>query len=286
MRRLCALAPPAPLLLGLLLLLPAPARPAGGEPASCAAAAAAQALPSRAGRSEPRPQPRRAGTMEIPPSHYPARRALSAVMHCINYQHGGPSKLFQGRDVTQASREDIPRVGHKYRLKFSMEEVLQKDSPVNCTAEILYHHGEPHVTPEVHYTVEGEFGKNTEQLDNKIYNRIKNLPEPIEGQNIPDSYGNVPEEMEPIRHLGIAACGYVMWQNSTEDTWYNVAQIQSVKQVKRNDDYLEFSYVILIHDIVSQEIIPWHIQVLWHPQQGVKVTRNSRQPKQGSAGQE
>lgn len=56
---------------------------------------------------------------------------------------------------------------------------------MNCTAEILYHHGEPHVTPEVHYTMEGEFGKNTEQLDNEIYNRLKNLPEPLEGQNIP-----------------------------------------------------------------------------------------------------
>lgn len=127
--------------------------------------------------------------------------------------------------------------------------------------------------------MEGEFGKNTEQLDNEIYNRLKNLPEPLEGQNIPDSHGNVPEDMEPIRNLGIAASGYVIWQNSTEDTLYNMAQIQSVKQMKRNDDYLEFSYVILIHDIVSQEIIPWHMQVLWHPQHGVKVTQNSRQPK-------
>lgn len=284
--------PPRTLLLSLLpLLLPAYPRPAAREPASCAAADA-QALPSRAepsawaGRSDRHPnlpeQPSArpgVGSMEIPPSHYPASRAASAVMSYINYQHGGPSKLFQVRGVTRASREDIPGVGHKYRLKFSMEEILQKDSPVNCTAEILYHHGDPHVTPEVHYTVEGEFGKNTEQLDNKFYNKVKNLPELLEGQNIPDSYGNVPEEMEPIQHLGIAASGYVKWQNSTEDTLYNMVQIQSVKQVKRNDEYLEFSYVVLIHDIASQEIIPWHMQVLWHPQHGVKVTRNSQQPK-------
>lgn len=28
-----------------------------------------------------------------------------------------------------------------------------------------------------------------------------------------------------------------------------------------------------------QEIIPWHMQVLWHPQHGVKVAQNSRQSK-------
>ncbi|KAJ6669438.1 hypothetical protein lerEdw1_008248 [Lerista edwardsae] len=175
---------------------------------------------------QPSPRPG-VGTMEIPPSHYPATRAASAVLSCINYQHGGPSKLFQVLDVSRASREDIAGVGHKYRLKFSMEEILQK------------------------YRL----------------------------ALFPDSYGNVPEEMEPIQHLGIAASGYVKWQNSTEDTFYNMVQIQSVKQMKRNDEYLEFSYVVLIHDIVSQEIIPWHMQVLWHPQHGVKVTRNSQQPK-------
>ncbi|KAH0624114.1 hypothetical protein JD844_007501 [Phrynosoma platyrhinos] len=245
--------------------------------------------------------------MEIPPSHYPATRAAGAVENYVNYQHGSPHRLFGVREVRQATREDIPGIGHKYRLKFTMEEILHKDNPVNCTAEILYHHGDPHVAPEVHYTVEGEFGTNTEQADNKFYNRIKNLSEPLEAQNIPGvfslkyfydlkfyflngktevlnyhSYGNVDAEMEPVRHLAWVACGYVIWQNSTEDTWYKMVQIESVKQVKRNDDYLEFSYVVLIHDIVSQEIIPWHMQVLWNPQHGVKVTRNSRQPKRAA----
>ncbi|XP_042311911.1 latexin [Sceloporus undulatus] len=225
---------------------------------------------------------RGAAPMEIPPSHSAASRAAGAVESYVNYQHGSPHRLFALREVRQANREDIPGVGHKYRLKFTIEEILKKDSPVNCTAEILYHHGDPHVAPEVHYTVEGEFGTNTEQADNKFYNRIKNLSEPLEAQNIPDSYGNVDAEMEPVRHLAWVACGYVIWQNSTEDTWYKMAQIESVKQVKRNDDYLEFSYVVLIHDIVSQEIIPWHMQVLWNPQHGVKVTRNSRQPKRAA----
>ncbi|XP_061493157.1 latexin isoform X2 [Rhineura floridana] len=265
MSRLCAPAAPAPLALFLLLLLlpplPGSFPPAAQETLLCAAAATAQAQSSRAdlstspGRShQHRARPARPGTfpMEIPPSHYPATRAACVVENYINYQHGSPSKIFEVREVRQASREDIPSVGHKYRLKFIMEELLQKSSPVNCTAEILYHHGDPHVVPEVHYTVEGEFGTNTEQADSKFYNRMKNLPELLEAQNIPDSYGNVSAEMKPIQHLAWVACGYVIWQNSTEDTWYKMVQVQSVKQVKRNDDYLEFSYVVLIHDIVSQ----------------------------------
>nr|XP_056705865.1 latexin [Euleptes europaea] len=294
----------APLLLLPLLLLALPASVQAETPARAPPAAAAPARPSPAGLSAPpgRGQPRRrglaqqqeqqqeqaersssaAGPMEIPPSHYPATRAAGVVGSYVNYQHGGPGKIFAVRKVSQASREDVAGVGHKYRIKFSMAEILQKDSPVNCTAEILYHHGDPHVAPEVHYTVEGEFGKNTEQVDNEFYNRIKNLSETLEAQNVPDSHGNITAEMEPVRNLAQVACGYVIWQNSTEDTWYNMVQVESVKQVKRNDEYLEFSYVVLIHDIVSQEIIPWHMQVLWHPQHGVKVIRNSRQPKRAA----
>ncbi|XP_054838753.1 latexin-like [Eublepharis macularius] len=286
-------APPALLPL-FLLALPASFQAATAQTPACAPAttAAAQARPNPAdlsaspGRGHPSSsglaEAQAARPMEIPPTHYPATRAAAVVGNYINYQHGGPSKLFAVRAVSQASREDIAGVGHKYRLKFSITEILQKDSPVNCTAEILYHHGDQHTAPEVHYTVEGEFGKNTEQVDNEFYNRIKNLSETLEAQNIPDNHGNITAEMEPVRNLAQVACGYIIWQNSTEDTWYNMIQVESVKQMKRNDDYLEFSYVVLIHDIVSQEIIPWHMQVLWHPQHGVKVIRNSRQPKRAA----
>uniref|UniRef100_A0A8D2J8P6 Latexin n=1 Tax=Varanus komodoensis TaxID=61221 RepID=A0A8D2J8P6_VARKO len=266
-------APAASALLALLLL-PGSLSPAGQATILRAAPATDPVQP---GPADPSASPERsdqrrrlfeqpperpgAAPMEIPPSHYPATRAADVVENYINYQHGSPNKIFAVGEVHHASREDIPGIGHKYRLKFAMEETLKKEPPVNCTAEILYHHGDPHVAPEVHYTVEGEFGTNTEQADNKFYNRIKNLPEPLEEQNIPDSYGNMPAEMEPIKHLAWVACGYIIWQNSTEDTWYKMVKIQSVKQV---------------------EIIPWHMQVLWHPQHGVKVTRNSHQPKRAA----
>ncbi|XP_037764029.1 latexin isoform X3 [Chelonia mydas] len=196
--------------------------------------------------------------MEIPPTHYPATRAAAVAVNYINYQHGSPSKIFMVQKVTKASRED---------------------NAINCTAEILYLLGNQRTAPQVHFTVEGELGKNTNEADNKFYNRIKSLQEPLVAQNIPDSYGNMSPEMEPISHLARVACGYIIWQNSTENTLYNLVHIRDVRQVKRNDDYLEFDYTVLLHDIVSQEIIPWQMQVLWHPQHGVKVIKNSCQPK-------
>ncbi|XP_019358759.1 PREDICTED: latexin isoform X2 [Gavialis gangeticus] len=196
--------------------------------------------------------------MELEPSHYPAQRAAGVARACINYRRGGPNRVLTLSNVRRARLQ-----GHA----------------VNCTAEVLYHLGSQHSAPEVHFTVEGELGKNPDEADNKFYSRIKSLQEPLVAQNIPDSFGIVPPEMEPIRHLAFSACDYIIWQNSTENTWYNLAQIQDVQQVKRNDDYLEFDYTVLLHDFVSQEIIPWQMQVLWHPQHGVKVTQNSRQPK-------
>jgi len=48
---------------------------------------------------------------------------------------------------------------------------------------------------------------------------------------LPDSHGNVSPEMEPIHLLAWVASGYVMWQNSTENTKFQLAQIKHVKQV-------------------------------------------------------
>ncbi|XP_049630439.1 latexin [Suncus etruscus] len=217
--------------------------------------------------------------MEIPPTHAPATRAAAVAQNCINYQQGTPHQIFQVRAVEHASLEDIPERGHKYHLKFSLEEIIKKQVTVNCTAEVLYPPEGQVLAPEVSFTFEGEVGKNPDKEDNTFYQRLKSLKEPLEARDIPDNFGNVAPEMKPVQHLAWVACGYIIWQNSTENTWYNMAKIQSVKQVQRNDDFIELDYTLLLHDIVSQEMIPWQMQVLWHPQYGTKVKHNSRLPK-------
>ncbi|NWI17705.1 LXN protein, partial [Crypturellus soui] len=176
---------------------------------------------------------------------------------------------------------DIDNVGHKYHLKLVLEDITEQDCyTINCTAEILYHLGNTNAAPDVHFEIEGEL-KSTDEQDNMFYNRMKSLKTELVAENIPDSRGHVPAELQPLRRLARAAAGYVVWQHSTEDTRYELAQVQRVRQVKRSDDYLEFDYLVLLHEFVSQEIIPWQMTVLWHPEHGVKVTQNSRQPRHG-----
>ncbi|NXX54479.1 LXN protein, partial [Scopus umbretta] len=219
--------------------------------------------------------------MELPLSHRSVTRAAALAAHCACYQRGGPGRGLALRAVRRASRQDIDDVGRKYHLELVLEDVLDKDSTVNCTAEVLYHLGHKNVAPDVQFTIEGEL-KNTDEADNIFYNRIKSLEIELVAENIPDSHGNISPEMEPIHLLAWVASGYVIWQNSTEKTKFQLAQIKHVKQVKRSDEYLEFDYVILLHEMVSQEIIPWQMTVLWHPQHGVQVTQDSRQLKHAS----
>ncbi|XP_074767708.1 latexin [Athene noctua] len=217
--------------------------------------------------------------MELPPGRSAATRAAALAAGYICYRRGGPGRGLALRALRRACAEDIDGVGPKYHLELELEDVLDKDNTVNCTAEVLYHLGNKNIAPDVQFTLEGEL-KNTDEADNVFYNRIKSLEKELVAENIPDNHGNVSPEMEPIHLLAWVASGYVMWQNSTENTKFQLAQIKHVKQVKRSDEYLEFDYKILLHEMLTQEIIPWQMTVLWHPQHGVEVTRDSRQPKE------
>ncbi|KAM6258309.1 latexin [Porphyrio hochstetteri] len=219
--------------------------------------------------------------MELPPSHSPATRAAALAAAFVCYRRGSPGRGLALRAVRRAVRQGIDGVGTKYHLELLLEDILDKDRTVNCTAEVFYHLGNKTTAPDVQFTIEGEL-KNADEADDIFYKRIKSLEKELVAENIPDSHGNVSPEMEPVRLLAWAASGYVVWQNSTENTKFQLAQIKHVKQVKRSDEYLEFDYTILLHEMVSQEIIPWQMTVLWHPRHGVQVTQDSQKPKHTS----
>ncbi|RLV94200.1 hypothetical protein DV515_00013185, partial [Chloebia gouldiae] len=145
---------------------------------------------------------------------------------------------------------DIDDVGHKYYLELELEDVLDKDRTVNCTAEVLYHLGSTNSAPDVQVTVQGEL-RSTEEADKEFYNWIRSLEKELVAENIPDSHGNVPPELEPIHLLAWAASGY-----------------------KRSDEDLQFDFVVLLHEMVSQEVLPWQVTLLWHPQRGARVSQS------------
>ncbi|XP_015493135.1 latexin-like isoform X2 [Parus major] len=210
--------------------------------------------------------------MELPPSHFPAARAAAVAVGYLRYLRGGPGRRLELREVRRARRQDIDDVGHKYYLELELEDVLDKDRTVSCTAEVLYHLGSKTSAPDVQVTVQGEL-RSTEEADEEFYNRIRSLEKELVAENIPDSHGNIPPELEPIHLLAWVASGYVIWQNSTENTMLHLAQVKHVKQVKRSDEDLQFDYVVLLHEMVSQEVLPWEVSVLWHPQRGARVSR-------------
>ncbi|NXC29532.1 LXN protein, partial [Campylorhamphus procurvoides] len=216
--------------------------------------------------------------MELPPGRVPAGRVAAVAAGFVRFQRGGPARALALRALRGVRAQDIKDVGHKYYLDLELEDVLDKDSTVNCTAEVLYHLGNKNIAPDVQFTLEREL-KSTEEADHMFYTRIRSLEKELVAENIPDSHGHVPPELEPLHLLAWVASGYVTWQNSTENTQLQLAQIKHVKQVKRSDEYLQFDYVVLLHEMVSQEMIPWEMTVLWHPQDGVQVTRESRQPR-------
>ncbi|NXC62707.1 LXN protein, partial [Aleadryas rufinucha] len=212
--------------------------------------------------------------MELPPSHFSAGRAAAVALGYLRYLRGGPGRGLELRALRRARRQDIDDVGHKYYLELELEDVLDKGRTVNCTAEVLYPLGSESTAPDVQVTLQGELG-STEQADVEFYNQIRSLEKELVAENIPDSHGNVPPELEPIHLLAWAASGYVIWQNSTENTKFHLAQVKHVKQVKRSDEDLQFDYVLLLHEMVSQEVMPWEVAVLWHPRRGIRVLPGS-----------
>ncbi|NXN86001.1 LXN protein, partial [Bombycilla garrulus] len=210
--------------------------------------------------------------MELSPSQFPAGRAAAVALGYLRYLRGGPGRALELRELRSARRQDIDDVGHKYYLELELGDVLDKDRTVKCTAEVLYPLESTSSAPDVQVALQGEL-RSTEQADKEFYNHIRSLEKELVAENIPDSHGNVPPELEPIHLLAWVASGYVIWQNSTENTKFHLAQVKHVRQVKRSDEDLQFDYVILLHEMVSQELLPWQVTVLWHPQRGARVSQ-------------
>ncbi|XP_075717665.1 latexin [Rhinoderma darwinii] len=215
----------------------------------------------------------------INPSFYPASRAAAVAENYINYKLGGPNRLYEQQKVTSASKQSIVGVGNKYYLEFVVKDALNEQPAMNCTAEVLYYTDKQQNAPNVTYTLQAEPQNYTAAKDKEFYKRIKTRCEPLVAEDIPDKFGNIAPDMEPILHLALAACGFVKWQNSTEETFYRMAVINSVKQLIRDDAALEFHYRMLIHEMVSQEMVPWLIEILWDPSEGLRVKNQQRLPK-------
>ncbi|XP_059389658.1 latexin [Carassius carassius] len=261
------------LLLSLVELSPAP--PVSQEPPLACTGA-----PGHAPQSETAED--MASTGDLEPTHYPARRAATVALHYLNTHHGSPFRVFGLQQVHKASAEDVAAGGRKYKLDFSVTDWASgSEGPaLRCSADVLFPQAERHSGPEVQLHCEALQQLNrTAQEEHAFYQRYISPESAISARDIPDSYGNVSEEMQPFWRLARVAASFIMLRESSENTEFNMAQVASVTQQGSREEQLMLEFVVLLHDFPSQEIIQWKLLASWSPDRGVRVLQTEWQPR-------
>ncbi|XP_054452881.1 latexin isoform X2 [Anoplopoma fimbria] len=215
-------------------------------------------------------------TGELNPNHYPAQRAAKVVQHYLNTQYGSPFRLFGLHNVQSGNAEDVADSGRKYQLEITVQEIISNTTE-KCPAEVLFPRGEQRRSPQVQASCE-ELLKNTKAQEEALFKQYKMNPSLLSANNIPDSFGHMEPDSRPLWHLGIVASSFVMLNESTENTLYNMAQVANITQLETENEQLKFDCHILLHEMVSQEIIHWKLLFTWSPPEGVKVLQMEQLP--------
>ncbi|KFO85653.1 Ovocalyxin-32, partial [Buceros rhinoceros silvestris] len=164
----------------------------------------------------------------------------------------------------------IPGSGHKYYLQFTTEDYQSGEDAGSCLATVQYL--KTKAPPLV--TIKCSHAKDQKQIqeeDKRLYEKLKHQTKPITGTDIPDSYGHIAPALEPAWALAVAGSSYIMWEKSTENVGYFLAQVKSAKQLIRKDDLIEFDYTVLLHELPTQEVFPCHMRLTWRLHRSPKV---------------
>uniref|UniRef100_A0A8C2H972 Latexin-like n=1 Tax=Cyprinus carpio TaxID=7962 RepID=A0A8C2H972_CYPCA len=260
------------LLLSLVKLSPAP--PASQDPPFACRGAGDPAPP------QPETPEDMASSGDLEPTHYPARRAATVALHQLNTRHGSPHRLFALQEVHKASAEDVAAGGRKYSLDFSVTDWASGSAgpALRCSAEVMFP-GTERSSPDVQLRCEALQQINSTAQDHAFYQKYIAPESAVSAQHIPDSYGNVSEEMQPFWRLARVAASFIMLRESSENTEFNMAKVASVTQQESSEEQLMLEFVVLLHDFPSQEIVQWKLLVSWSPDRGVRVLQTEWQPR-------
>ncbi|XP_073779119.1 latexin isoform X4 [Danio rerio] len=196
-------------------------------------------------------------TGELVPTHFPARRAAKVAVHYLNTRHGSPFRVFGLQQVHKATAEK---------------------SVFRCSAVVLFSTAQK-TPPDVQLQCEDLQQINTTPQEEAFYHRYSTSDSPVSALDIPDSHGNMSQEMEPFWHLAGVSASFIMLRESSENTEFNMAQVASVTQQETSEKQLMLKYHLLLHDFVSQEILHWQLLSSWSPERGVRVLETQFLPK-------
>ncbi|CAM5164264.1 retinoic acid receptor responder protein 1 [Chelonia mydas] len=212
--------------------------------------------------------PRADGELQV--SNRLAGQAARVALHYLNYRLGSPSALRALGQVRKATLKTIPGIGHKYYLQFTTEDYKSSQNVGTCLATVFYLKRKPRPAVNINCTYTKD-QKQTREDDYSFYKKMRQQTKPLIGNDIPDSYGNIEPALEPAWALAVAGSSYLMWEKSTENLGYFMAQVKNVKQWITKDDSIDFDYSVVLHEIPTQEMISCHLRVIWTPGHPLKV---------------
>ncbi|XP_060731202.1 latexin isoform X2 [Tachysurus vachellii] len=215
---------------------------------------------------------------KLNPIFYEASRAGHAIQHYINTIYGSPFRLYAVTQIHNARTEDMGESGMKYIVEFSVKDTVGESSEGRCSAEVLYPRGETQRPPQVQCSCDGLPRLNTSDKEQEFYQQYR-ANSNVTANDLPDSYGHMEPDMVPFWNLGRLVASFVMLNQSNENTLYNLAQVSKLQQLKSEDDQLNFEYEVLLHEMVSQEIIRWKLLIAWSPAKSVKVLESELLPR-------
>ncbi|KAM3932653.1 ovocalyxin-32-like [Leptodactylus fuscus] len=220
---------------------------------------------------------------DMPTNNREARQAARLAITYQNYLTGSPNQLLEVVEVKKASLKFVPEIGHKYYVEFTARVLQTMENIGLCTATVFFHKEKPRPAINVNCS-STKIQKQARDDDYNFYKLMKSQTIPITGGNIPDSFGYIEPQLEPVWSLANLGCSYVIWDKATEGHEYNMAQIKYVKQVLRKDNFIAFDYDLLLHERPSEEMTNCSVHVVWMPGKSPKVDYSCTEDSENGSG--
>lgn len=207
---------------------------------------------------------------EIPTSQRAAREAGRVAVQYLNYYSGSPHQLVYLDVVRKATVKSVPEIGDKFYIEFTTKDYQTNQEVRVCTASVFFRQRQAKPAIHVNCSTSGSLMKARED-DYNFYRQMKKQITPISGKDIPDSFGFIDPDMLPVWYLAIMGSSFAIWEKTSEERSYTMAQIKTVQQLPRKDDSIAFDYDILLHELPTEEMIFCSLHIVWIPGKPPKV---------------
>ncbi|KAJ6669433.1 hypothetical protein lerEdw1_008242 [Lerista edwardsae] len=203
------------------------------------------------------------------PSSPQGLRVARTALSYLNYRTGSPSALRALSYVTKVSVKTLPGLGRQYFLHFTTKDSQTKENLGTCTASVFYMKKKP--KPNVTFSC-SKTKDSVEQLheDLRLYTRISDVRHP---------------SLDQVRALVSLGSSYIEWEKSTEDSGYFLKDVKNVKQQKRDDEWLELTFTVVLGNDAMEPSASCLMRMAWLPNMSaaMKYDCSSEDESSGSA---